>query len=81
MPFGLILASFDFAQDFSSTPVKYWRTIIEPGGLGQGRPSTSLRITTENREGRLYTLDCSGRRLIPLPGFNGVQRKPRKTTV
>jgi len=42
MPFGLVLASFDsiaieFAQDFSSTPVKYWRTIIEPGGLGQGR--------------------------------------------
>ena len=37
MPFGLVLASFDFAKDFSSTPVKYWRTIIEPGGLGQGR--------------------------------------------
>jgi len=49
MPFGLVLASFDsiaieFAQDFSSTPVKYWRTIIEPGGLRQGRYHQSKQI-------------------------------------
>jgi hypothetical protein len=29
MPFGLVLASLDFTQDWSGTPVKYWRTIIE----------------------------------------------------
>jgi hypothetical protein len=29
----------------------YGTNTIEPGGLGQGRPSTSLRITTGNRKG------------------------------
>jgi len=37
----------------SGTPVKFWRTSIEPDGLRQGRPSESSELN-KNRQGRLY---------------------------
>jgi len=48
----------------SGTPVKFWRTIIEPNGLRQGR---NHKKKTGKRA--CITLACSGRRLITLPGF------------